>query len=151
MIGKIAGEIFSQGISSLNEKVSSERGNINTVFKRIAGHPVKIIASFLSAPILIAKIAWQAKNPTRRFVAFFGLLLSILLAYGAATLIGSLVGALFIASHVGILVGIGFFLGTGISIYLSVIFSILTLNSVAFLFLKLSSQDVLDYLSEIST
>lgn len=147
MIGKIAGEIFSQGISSLNEKVSSERGNINTVFKRIAGHPVKIIASFLSAPILIAKIAWQAKNPTRRFVAFFGLLLSILLAYGAATLIGSLVGALFIASHVGI----GFFLGTGISIYLSVIFSILTLNSVAFLFLKLSSQDVLDYLSEIST
>lgn len=151
MIGKIAGEIFGRGISALNEKAGAEGGKLRAVFKRIAGHPVKILASFLSAPFLVARIAWRTKNPVRRFVALIGLLLSIFLAYGAATFLGSLTGALLIASQVGVLVGLGFFIGTTVSIYLSVIFSIFVLNAVAFLFLKLSSQEVLDYLSEIST
>lgn len=151
MLGKIAGEIFGRGISALNEQATSEGGKLRAVFKRIAGHPVKILASFLSAPFLVARIAWRTKNPVRRFVALIGLLLSLFLAYGAATFLGSLTGALFIASQVGIIAGIGFFIGAGLSVYLSVIFSILVLNSVAFLFLKLSTQEVLDYLSEIST
>lgn len=151
MLGKIAGEIFGRGISALNEQASSEGGKLRAVFKRIARHPVKILASFLSAPFLVARIAWRTKNPVRRFVALIGLLLSLFLAYGAATFLGSLTGALLIASQVGVLVGLGFFVGTTVSIYLSVIFSIFVLNAVAFLFLKLSSQEVLDYLSEIST
>lgn len=151
MLGKIAGEIFGRGISALNEKATSEGGKLSAVFKRIAGHPVKILASFLSAPFLVARIAWRTKNPVRRFVALIGLLLSLFLAYGAATFLGSLTGALLIASQVGVLVGLGFLVGTTVSIYLSVIFSIFVLNAVAFVFLKLSSQEVLDYLNEIST
>jgi uncharacterized membrane protein YhiD involved in acid resistance len=65
--------------------------------------------------------------------------------------LGTLVGAAFVASHIGILAGLGFFFGTTVSIYLSVIFSIIVFNAISFVFLKVSTQEVVDYLNEIST
>ena len=150
MIVKTAGDVLTRGITAIIEDVASENSKFKAVFKKVAGHPIKILASFIAAPFLIIKIAWMVNNPIRRIIAIIGLLLSLLLSYAAATLLGTLVGALFVASHIGILTGVGFLFGTTLSIYLSVIFSIIEFNSVSFIFLKASSQEVIDYLQEIS-
>jgi hypothetical protein len=151
MLGKATIDIFEKGFLALGNDLKKEKSKTIQVTKRIAAYPFKVLASFLAAPFLVFKIALIVKNPIRRTIAIIGLLISIILSYVAATFLGSLVGALFIFTHVGVLAGIGFLLGTTISIYLSVIFSIIVLNSVSFIFLKISSQEVIDYLQEIST
>ena len=151
MLGKVAGDILAKGISALAADANNERNKIGVKFKKIASHPLKVMSSFLAAPFLVLKIAMTVKNPTRRVIAIIGLMLSCGLSYVAATFLGTLVGALFVASHIGILAGIGFILGTTLSVYLSVIFLIIVFNAVSFIFLKVSSQEVLDYLNEIST
>ena len=152
MLGsKAAVEILERGVSAIAEDVSKEKSKIGAVFKKIAGYPIKVLATFIAAPILIIKIAWKVKNPTRRAIAIVGLFFSLALSYIAATFLGSFAGAIFVATHIGILVGIGFLVGTTLSVYLSVIFSIIVLNTVSFIFLKISAQEIVDYLHEIST
>jgi len=151
MFGKVAGEILGRGINAIEQDASKQNKKVKAIFKKIASHPFKVVASFIAAPILVIKIAWLVKNPIRRIIAVIGLLLSLFLSYLAGTFLGSVVGAMFIASNIGILAGIGFFIGTTLSIYLSVIFSIIVFNSVSFVFLKISSQEIVDYLHEIST
>ncbi|ASL28634.1 hypothetical protein E0E54_01395 [Azotobacter chroococcum] len=151
MFGKAAGEVLGSGISALARDAANEKGRLGEVFRRIASHPVKVLASFIAAPFLIVRVALRVRSPRRRAVALVGLLLSVLLSYGAATFLGTLVGAAFVASHIGLLAGIGFLFGTTLSVYLSVIFSIVVFHAVSFVFLKISSQEVLDYLREISS
>ena len=56
-----------------------------------------------------------------------------------------------IASQIGPIVALGFLLGTTLSVALSVALSILVFNAVSFLFLKMNTQEVIDYLNEQST
>jgi len=151
MFGKVAGEILEKGVNAIADDTSKEKSKFTSVFKKIAGHPFKILASFVAAPFLIIRIAWNVKNPIRRVIAVIGLLLSVIFSYVSATLLGTLAGAAFVASNIGIIAGIGFLVGTSLSIYLSVIFSIIVFNTVSFIFLKISAQEVADYLNEIST
>ena len=139
---KYAIDILSNGVSELNK----ERGNLMSVFSKIYAYPIKIIASYVFAPILVVRIALIVKDPMRRLIAVLGLLLSILGAYGAATFLGTIAGALFVGSHIGILSGFGFFFGTVISVWLSVVFSIVVFNSISWFFLHMSSQEVVEYL-----
>jgi len=150
MLGKVAGEILGRGINAIENDVSNEKSKVKAIFRKIASHPLKVVASFISAPILVIKIAWLVENSIRRVIAVIGLLLSLILSYSAGTFLGSLVGAAFIATIIGILTGLGFLFGTTLSIYLSVIFSIIVFNAVSFVFLKISSQDIAYYLYEIS-
>ena len=108
------------------------------------------MASFIAAPFLVFRIARIAKNPMRRWMAIIGLLLSTLVSYAAATFLGTLVGAAFIATNISVLAGIGFIFGTTLSVYFSVIFSIISFNAVSFFFLKASSEEVVEYLKEVS-
>ena len=150
MFGKAAGEILGRGIEAIND-LSHEKSKISEVFKKIAAYPFKVLASFLIAPILVVKVAWKVEDPARRAIAVVGLLLSLVASCLAATSLGTLVGAVFVATHVGWLVGLGFLFGTTISVYLSVIFSIIVFNAVSWFFLKMNTQQVIDYLNEIST
>ena len=150
MLVKVAGDILSRGITAIAKDTQREKSKIGAIFKKIASHPFKVLASFFAAPFLVFRIALLVDNPMRRIIAIIGLLLSLALSYVAATFLGTLVGAVFVASHIGILAGIGFLFGTALSVYLSVIFSIIVFNTVSFVFLKVSSQDVVDYLAEIS-
>jgi hypothetical protein len=151
MFSKASREILERGVSAIADDASKEKSKFAAVFKKVIGHPVKVVASFVTAPILVIRIAWTVKNPVRRTIAIVGLLLSLALSYVAATFLGTLAGAAFVASNIGILAGIGFFVGTTLSVYLSVIFSILVFNAVSFVFLKISAQEVVDHLNEIST
>ena len=150
MFGKAAGEILGRGIEAITD-LSNEKSKISEIFKKIAAYPFKVLASFLIAPILVVKVAWKVENPARRAIAIVGLLLSLVASYLAATSLGTLVGAVFVATHVGWLVGLGFLFGTTISVYLSVIFSIIVFNAVSWFFLKMNTQEVIDYLNEMST
>ena len=150
MFGSATLAIFGKVITEIHDDLSKEKSKIGIACKSIISHPIKVVASFIAAPFLVFKVACLVKNPIRKIIAILGLLLSAIASYGAATFLGSLVGAAFVATQIGWLAGLGFLFGTTLSIYLSVAFSTLSFNSVSFLFLKMSSQEVVDYLQEIS-
>ena len=81
----------------------------------------------------MVRIALKVNNPIRRVIATIGLLLSVIFAYVAAAFSGSTLAAAFVTSHTGI--PAGFLLGTMLSVYLSVMFSILIFHAVSFVFL----------------
>lgn len=151
MVGKFAAELLVSGIAAIKSQASSEGNKIGLIFKNIVSHPVKVIASFITAPILVFRIASLVENKIRRNLAIAGLLLSLVASYACATFIGTFFGALFVASHIGFLSGVGVLIGLSSSVYLSVIFSIISFNTVSFIFLKVSTQEVVDYLNEISS
>jgi hypothetical protein len=142
--------IVEQAISVIANDVSKEKSNLVQIFRKVASHPIKMVAAFFTAPFLMIRVAWKVENPIRRIIAVVGLIVAFLSAYLAATFLGTVAGAVFIASQVGFLVGFGFLLGTAISVILSVTFSIFVFNTVSLVFLKMSSQDVVDYLQDIS-
>jgi len=148
---KSAGPIFEKCFSAIVNDVSSGNSKLGEIVRKVISYPVGIIAAFFTAPFLIIKIALTVKNPIRRMFAIIGLIVSVLLAYLAGTFLGSFVGGVFVASQVSVLMGIGFIIGTALSMFFSVVFSILVLNSVSYFFLKMSSQDVADYLHDISS
>jgi len=123
---------------------------MGTVLKSIARYPIKAVAAFFVAPFLAFRVARMAKNPVRRAVAGVGLFISVLLGWFAGTALGTAAGALLIASKVGLLWGIAFFVGTLLSVTLSVAFSILVFNATALFFLHASSEEVIEYLCALS-
>ncbi len=151
MLGSVALEIFDKATTAMKDDLSREKSKIGTVFKQIYGYPIKIIATYIFAPFLMVRMACIVKSPLRRLIAIVGLLLSLIASYAAATFLGTLAGAAFVASKIGWVVGAGFIIGTTFSVVFSVIFSIIVFNSVSFLFLKLNSQEVLDYLNTVSS
>ncbi|MYE87132.1 MAG: hypothetical protein F4X31_12940 [Gammaproteobacteria bacterium] len=148
MVTKSAAEILGRAIGALHKDVSAETSRLRAVFSSIARYPLKVLATFLVAPFLLVKLACTVKSPIRRAFAVVGLFLALLASYTPFMLLGSLVGATLIWSQVGLLWAISFLIGTAFSVLLSVAFSILTLNAVSFVFLKMNTQEVLDYLRE---
>lgn len=146
MFGKAAGDILERGLEALSKDVASEQSKVRAVFRKIVSYPFKVLATFLAAPFLVFKVARLVDDPLRRAIAIFGLLLSLLLSYLAGTFIGTALGALFVLSAIGPIAAIGVFLGTATSVILSVTFSIIVLNSVSYLFLKINTQEIIDYL-----
>ncbi len=140
--------IFAKAMDSVSNDFKAENSRIKSMAKAIWGYPIKVIAMYFAAPFLIFNIARLTKNRIRRLIAIAGLSLSFLLSYAAATILGSFAGFLFIASKIGILAALGFLIGTTLSLYLSVIFSIIVFNSVSFLFLKLTSEEVVEHLKQ---
>lgn len=102
------------------------------------------------APFLVFRVAQTAKNPVRRVIASVGLFLSIVAAWLAGTLLGTAAAALLIIAKIGLIWGIAFFIGTILSVIFSVVFSILAFNATSWLFLHMSSEEVVEYLRSIS-
>lgn len=133
--------------------VSKDVGNgssLSSTIKSVARYPIKTIATFFTAPILILRLALTVKNPIRRLIAVVGLFISILLAYLAGTLLGSFVGAIFVFSHFGPFMALGFLVGSTLSVVLSVAFTLFVFNATSWLFLHMSSEDVVEHLLNVS-
>ena len=145
--GKSAIESILDAILS---DASQERSKLKRIFQSIASHPIKMSAAFFAAPFLIVRLAVTVRNPWRRTIAIVGLVLAVVLAYLAGTFLGTVAGALLVMSGVGVLVGLGFLVGTFLSVFLSLSFSLIVLNTVSLLFLKMSSKEVVDYLKSLS-
>jgi len=146
MVGKSASEI----LSTIADEASVEGSRIRTLFKEIASHPFKVIASVIMAPILIIKIALHVKNPIRRIIAVVGLLIAILFTYAAGTYLGSAAAFFFLGGTLGWFSAFGFLIGTLTSVYFTVIFTLILFNLISFVFLKINSEEVVDYLDGIS-
>lgn len=142
--------MFQKGFDAIAKSNNAGRSNVASVISSVLRYPIRAFAAFLVAPLLIVRIALLAKNPIRRIIAVFGLIVALGLAYLAGTFLGSIAGALLIATKLGPLIALGFFVGTTFSVVLSVAFSIVVLNATSWLFVGLSSEEVLDYLKSIS-
>ena len=151
MLGSAAVDGLLRGLSIISSDSTKGKNKFTEALKFIAAHPIKVLAAYIFAPILIIKIALTVKNPLRRTIAVSGFIIAIILSYTSATFLGSLVGSFFIGTHFGFLAGIGFLFGTAVSVFLSVVFCVFVFNSISFIFLRMSSQDVVDYLDEISS
>ncbi len=117
---------------------------------KLLSHPIKLVAAYIFSPILMVKLVVRSSNnPVRRGIAIFGLILALIGSYIAGTLLGGFLGFILIATNVGVLTAIGFIFGTTMSFILSTAFSLIVFNFIAFVFLKISKQEVIDYLSEL--
>lgn len=140
---------LSKALDTSAKSVNSNKNPIITTAKSIYRHPVKLLATYIAAPYLVWCIARRASNPNRKYIAALGLFISVLLAWAAGTFLGTFTGAMLITSGFGAFWGISFFIGTSISAILSVAFSVAALNASSYLFLQLSSEDVIEHLRSI--
>ena len=138
-------------LGAVLDDASKEHSRLKIMFKQVVSHPIKLVAAFITAPILILRLAMTVQNPLRRAIAIIGLIVAITFAYLAGTFLGTAAGALFVWSNIGFLSAVGFFVGSFLSVFLSLAFSVFILNAVSFLFLKLSTQEVVDYLQGLSS
>ena len=138
-------------LGAVLDDASKEHSRLKIMFKQVVSHPIKLVAAFITAPILILRLAMTVQNPLRRAIAIIGLIVAITFAYLAGTFLGTAAGALFVWSNIGFLSAVGFFVGSFLSVFLSLAFSVFILNAVSFLFLKLSTQEVIDYLQGLSS
>ncbi|UCV07203.1 hypothetical protein [Dechloromonas denitrificans] len=149
-MGSWAAGLIANGLEAITSSKDKNGGALFATLSSVLRYPIKAIAAFILAPFLAFRIAALAKNPIRRLIAGTGLVLAIFLAWAAGTFLGTMIGALFVGSKFGFVVGAGFLLGTAVSVTLSVAFSILVLNTTAWAFLHLSSEEVISYLKSIS-
>ncbi len=145
-----ATNLLTSALTKIATEGSKEAGNFNRIFKVVASHPFKMIAAFFTAPFLLMRIAWSVKNPIRKIFAVFGLILSFICSYFAGTILGGFTGFLLIATNIGWLMAVGFLLGTALSFLLSLTFCFLIFNAVSYLFLKMNTEEVLEYLNELA-
>ena len=138
-------------LGAVLDDASKEQSRLKIMFKQVVSHPIKLVAAFITAPVLILRLAMTVQNPLRRAIAIVGLIVAITFAYLAGTFLGTAAGAFFVMWNIGFLSGIGFFVGSFLSVFLSLAFSVFILNAVSFLFLKLSTQEVVDYLQGLSS
>ena len=71
--------MFAALLQAVFAGVSKETGNSNSLsstIKSVVRYPIKTIATFFTAPILILRLALTVKNPTRRLIAVIGLFIS---------------------------------------------------------------------------
>lgn len=146
----LAAAFFVSAIEALAKKPSGSKNSFSTVAKSVVRYPIKAIAAFVMAPFLAFRVARGAKSSERRIIASVGLFLAIVFAWLAGTFLGTAAGALLILLKVGTFWGLAFFIGTALSVTLSVAFSILVLNATAWIFLHMSSEEVVAYLRDLS-
>ena len=148
-------EVIERGLTAITHSASSETNKLIAILKAIVSYPIKVCATFIFAPGLLLRIAWtggKKHDAVRRMVAIVGLAMAILLTYVANLFIlgwaGTFLSTLFIVDMIGILTAIAFVFGLS---SLSVSFLILAFWSICFLFFKMTTQEVADYLREITS
>lgn len=146
----LSADLFATAIEAVTRRPEGKGTPFTVAVHSILRYPVKLIAAFLTAPLLAFRVATIARDPLRRVIAGLGLFFAMLAAWAAGTFLGSVAGALLIYSFFGLWWGIGFLVGTSLSIVLSVAFSVLVLNATAWLFLQISSEEVVEYLRRVS-
>lgn len=146
MITKITGIT----INLLKNIFGSESKNISTISNSIFKQPIKLIAAFFAAPFLLYKIIQRTENPRRRLIAKLGLIFGLIGAYFAGTFLGTTAATILIITKVGLILGLAFWIGTALSVFLTVLFQILIFNLITYSFLHLSSEEVINYLNDLS-
>ena len=142
--------LFASALEAIPSSKSSGQNTFGAVLRSVLRAPIKAIGAFLFAPFLIFRVASHAADTKRKWVAGLGLFIGAILSYAAGTFLGGMAGAYLMGSFFGFWTGVGFFVGTSLSVVLTVTFQVLVLNATCFLFLGLSSAEVVEYLKSVS-
>lgn len=148
MFSKSAIDLLDRSLVAINNSASTGSNKLWATLKTLLSHPLKVVAAFLIAPFLCISIALSTKSIFRKVFAVVGLLTALGLSYLTSIYLGKLVGAALVASNFGFALGLAFLFGTAISVTLSVLFSILVFNATSYLFLKMNTEEVIEYLRE---
>ena len=142
--------LFASALEAIPKGRAAGQSSVATAIRSVVRAPLKAIAAFLFAPFLVLRVASIATDSKRRWVAAVGLFVASILAFAAGTLLGTLTGTFLVAQLFGWGTAIGFLVGTTFSVVLTVTFQVLVLNATCFLFLGLSSEEVVEYLKSRS-
>lgn len=146
-----AATLFASAIEALSRKSGEGRNSLATVTGSMLRYPIKTVAAFAMAPFLAFPVACVAKDPVRRVIAGAGLVVAVVVAWSAA--VGG-VFALFSVFSIWQLLGawpaVAWLVFGWISTTVSVISAALALNATAWLFLHMSSEEVVQYLRWLS-
>ncbi|MEP5764956.1 MAG: hypothetical protein ABJ308_10185 [Halieaceae bacterium] len=143
--------IFQSVLSSLSDQATKEGSNLRVALRSIASYPLKSLAAFFFAPILVFRVIRKSDNKLRKWIACFGAALGLLVAYVSGTFLGTMGGVALIAGSFGVLTAFAFLIGTALSVIISLTFSYFVFSFTCFVFLKLSTEEVAEYLMEISS
>ena len=149
-MGSGIASLFASALSSMAQSKAEGRSSLPSVVRSIVCAPLKAIGAFILAPLLVFRVVKLATDRRRKWVAALGLIIASLLAIGAGTLLGSLAGAFLVNTLFGPWVAIGFLVGTSFSVLFAVVFQVFILNATCFLFLGLSSEEVVEHLQRVS-
>jgi hypothetical protein len=149
-MGNWIASFFASALEAIPRGRAAGQSSVASAVRSVVRAPLKAIAAFLFAPFLVLRVARIATDSKRRWVAAVGLFVSAVLALAAGTLLGTLTGTFLIAQLFGWGTAIGFLVGTTFSVILTVTFQVLVLNATCFLFLGLSSGEVVEYLKSRS-
>lgn len=149
-MGNWIASLFATGLGAVAQSRAEGRSSIASVMRSIVRTPLKAIGAFIFAPFLVVRVASLATDKRRKWVAAIGLFLAAVLSPGAGTFLGSLAGAYLMNILFGSGTAIGFLIGTTFSVVLTITFQVLVLNATCFLFLGLSSEEVVECLQKAS-
>ncbi|MBF0584743.1 MAG: hypothetical protein HQL80_11000 [Magnetococcales bacterium] len=139
-------------LRELYQAVSSDIHEGRSEIRRIIGtlwmYPIKLLALFVFSPFITIGVIWKSGHTVRRLVALAGFLIAWGMVWGVGSWLATWGSALLIMSHVSVLVGIGFIVGTYTSAIIGAMVQLFLFNAITTLFLKMSSTDVLAYLSQ---
>jgi len=138
-----------ESVTAVNAEAGQRRAQLTTVIGKVFRYPLKMAVLFVASPILLFLIAKSArKSLLQRVIAAFGLLLGIGIAVAVFLFMRTLSGALLMLIHFGVLGFLGFLLGTTLSIVITVAFCLWLLLLISWVFLHMSSEDIVDALKD---
>ena len=137
-------ELYQAVSSDIHEGRSEIRHIISTLWM----YPIKLLALFIFSPFITVGVIWKSGHTIRRFIALAGFLIAWGVVWGAGSWLATWGSALLVMSHVSVLVGIGIIFGTYTSAIFGVMVQLFLFNAITTMFLKMSSSDVLAYLSQ---
>lgn len=140
------GGMLSSGKSELNK----ESQKFTSITKKILTYPVRLIATFIFAPFLLIKTVLHSDSSIgRKFIAIFGLILAGLATYFLTTFVTISLAAI-IKANLGWFSLIGYGFGVFFTAWVSILIQIGIFNFISTLILKVSQQEVLQYLNELA-
>ena len=139
-------------LHELYQAVSSDLHKGHSEIRRIIGsiwmYPIKLFALFVFSPFITVGVIWKSDRTIRRFIVLAGFLVAWGVVWGVGSWLATWGSALLIMSEVSVLLGIGFIVGTYTSAIFGAMIQLFLFNAITTMFLKMSSSDVLAYLSQ---
>ncbi len=140
------GDMFSKG----KKQVDYESKNHASLFKRLINYPVKLIATFIFAPIILVKVISHSDSSVmRKLIAIIGLVLAGLAVYSLTFTITVGLGFV-IKSQLGIFTATAYTVSIFVTAWLSLLIQVAIFNTISTVMLKITQSEVLEYLNDLT-
>jgi len=140
------GEIFSKG----KKQVEYESKNHASLFKKLINYPIKLIATFIFAPIILIKVISHSDTSLiRKLMAMTGLVLAGLAVYSLSLTITIGLGFV-IKSQLGILSATAYTISVLLTTWLTILIQVAIFNTISTVMLKITQSEVIEYLNDLT-